>query len=111
MTETTARHSLYLALGTAGVVPGALLVVGLAGVLKTLGFAIPSFIGGLVGSILLLALGGSVILVPVALASLGSYRRQTAPTRQRTMWTVVVLALLSPLACALVILLWQWVAG
>ena len=111
MPDDPARHSLYLALGAAGVVPAAMLAFGLAAALKSLGVAVPSFVGGVVGGVVVLALGGSFVLVPIALASLGSYRRQTAPTRERTVWTVVVLALLSPLACGLAVFLWEWITG
>ncbi|HIE62278.1 MAG TPA: hypothetical protein EYQ02_11775 [Microbacterium sp.] len=111
MPTDPARHSLYLALGTAGVIPAAVVVVGVSAALKALGVAVPSVIGGVVGSVVVLALGGSFILVPVALAALGSYRRQTEPTTQRRTWTAVVLLMLSPLACALAVILWEWAVG
>ncbi|OZC04093.1 hypothetical protein BSZ36_14540 [Rubricoccus marinus] len=72
---------------------------------SAIGVELPAVLGGLVGSIALVALLGSVISVPVGLAALGSYRRRTPPSRSRTAWTAVVLALMSPLAWAAGVLL------
>ena len=109
MLTDPARHSLYLALVAAGILPAAALGFGICTALSALGVAVPSLIGGVVTGVGALALGGSVILIPVALAALGSYRRQTAPTTQRTVWTVAVLALLAPLAGALAVIVWDWI--
>ena len=102
-----ARHSLYLALGAIGFFPATLvLLVAINALLNVLGVSPPEALGLFGASVFFLAIPGSVICVPVGLAALGSYRRQTAPSVRRSVWTILVLILLVPMAWAAATMFW-----
>lgn len=96
-----ARHSLALALAASGFGPAGL----------ALGFLLGGVWSGLAAAglvVALVAIGTTPITVPLALAALGSYRRQAGPSRQRTVWTAVVLVLLAPTVFVLISFVYAW---